>query len=92
MRDVIARADEALEGRPLLGPVMRSGFRLDAGRVTLDEIKENAESELGLLPTQIRTLAPADPPYPVLVSETLSRYHEEVKETVARSASAARRV
>jgi nicotinate phosphoribosyltransferase len=87
VRDVIARADEALEGTPLLTTVMRDGVRLDAGEVALDEIREHANSELHRLTTHVRGLEPADPPYPVSVSAALLRYHEEIKETVARSAA-----
>lgn len=89
--DVIAREDETLEGRPLLAPVMRNGIRLDAGRVTLDKIREHAKSEVSRLRPHVRALLPADPPYPVSVSEALSRYHEEIKEMVIRPATVDRR-
>jgi nicotinate phosphoribosyltransferase len=88
VRDVIARADETLDGRPLLAPVMRDGSRLDAGRVALDRMRAHATSEIGRLPAHVRALEPADPPYPVSISETLARYHDEVRETVARPAAA----
>lgn len=84
VRDVIARADEMLEGIPLLAQVMRDGARLKAGRVALDDIRTHAKSELDRLPAHARALVPAVPPYPVSLSEALSRYHEEVKETVER--------
>jgi nicotinate phosphoribosyltransferase len=87
VRDVIARADEILEGRPLLVQVMRDGARLKAGRVALDDIRTHAKSELDRLPAHARALVPAVPPYPVSLSEALSRYHEEVKETVERPAA-----
>ena len=38
-RDVIGRHDEAVEGEPLLRPVMRGGVRLAAGRVGLEEAR-----------------------------------------------------
>ena len=38
--DVIARADERLDGDPLLEPVMRGGERLAAGRRTLAQARE----------------------------------------------------
>lgn len=88
VRDVIARKDEKIEGRPLLAPVMRNGTRLDAGKVTLHKIREHAQSEVKLLHTRLRAPLPSDPPYPVLVSEALSRYHEEIKDIVTRSATA----
>lgn len=81
IRDVIARDDEAIDGRPLLAPVMRNGKRLEAGRITLDQAREHAKWEVSRLPPQLRAISPADPPYPVSVSEALSRYHDEIKET-----------
>ena len=39
VRDVIGRHDEALEGEPLLRPVMRGGVRLADGRVSLEEAR-----------------------------------------------------
>ena len=42
--DVIARAEEALPGRPLLHPVMRSGCRLPEGTVDLDATRVRAEA------------------------------------------------
>ncbi len=70
--DVIACRDEALPGRPLLVQVMESGRRLPAGRATLDDARARAAEELARLPDAIRALEPADPPYPVRVSDRLA--------------------
>jgi nicotinate phosphoribosyltransferase len=83
VRDVIARAEEKLDGMPLLSRVMGDGRRLEAGRVDLTRIREHAKTELGRMPDAVRGIQPADPPYPVEVSGVLSRYHEEVKKMVA---------
>ncbi len=80
--DVVARHDEALPGRPLLVQVMASGRRLPAGRATLDEARARAAAELARLPDRVRAIEPADPPYPVRVSDRLE----------ADAADAARRV
>ncbi|MGH7572283.1 MAG: nicotinate phosphoribosyltransferase [Gemmatimonadota bacterium] len=80
VRDVIARAEEDLSGRALLVPVMRDGERLPAGRGDLGEARSRAREEIGRLPARIRGLEPADPPYPVGLSEALERYLDEVAE------------
>ncbi len=80
VRDVIARAEERLPGRALLLPVMRDGERLPAGRDDLGEARSRAREEIGRLPERIRGLEPADPPYPVGLSDALERHLEEVTE------------
>lgn len=82
--DVIARHGEGLGGVPLLHPVMRNGVRLDSGRVTPDEARAHAAAATAELPSRLRDMEPADPPYPVTISDALSRYHREVRDTVAR--------
>lgn len=76
--DVIGRAEEELEGRPLIRPVMRDGERLAEGRADLDESRERAERELASLPERILALAHADPAYPVEISEALEVHQEHV--------------
>jgi len=71
VRDVIARADERGPGRPLLHEVMKDGRRLDAAPVALDDMRRHAADELALLPDHIRDIEPADPPWPVSISESL---------------------
>lgn len=88
--DVIAQAAEVLEGRPLLVPVMREGTRLESANVTLEQMRARAESELAHLPVRVRALEPADPPYPVTVSEALQRFHQEVMQKVSRSVTGGR--
>jgi nicotinate phosphoribosyltransferase len=76
--DVLARHDDAGDGRSLLLPVMRSGVRLPAGRVTLDEARAHAERERQTLPPAIRALAPAVPPYRVDISRALRAARDEL--------------
>jgi len=69
--DVIAAADEQLDGVPLLVPAMRVGdLTLEE---SLDEIRERAAAELTALPEDLRRPEPAPEPYPVAYSERLQR-------------------
>jgi nicotinate phosphoribosyltransferase len=76
--DVLARHDESLPGRPLMKKVMEAGKRLPSHVTSLDAIRENRAREAALLPSRLRALLPASPPYPVEVSEELQRYAEHV--------------
>ena len=82
VRDVIGRADEDLEGRPLLGPVMRGGRRLAGVCVDLASGRDRARQKVSRLPDRVRAISPARPPYPVEVSQTLSRYRQKVENDV----------
>ena len=79
VRDVIARADEELPGRPLLEAVMRDGERLPAGRVELESARDRASEQSARLPDHIRAIEPADESYPVAVSPALRGYQEETE-------------
>jgi nicotinate phosphoribosyltransferase len=70
--DVIARAEEELDGEPLLAPAMRGGEAL-AGK-SLDEIRARAAEQLESLPGRLRApAANAEPePYSVAFSERLA--------------------
>ncbi|MHC4101307.1 MAG: nicotinate phosphoribosyltransferase [Planctomycetota bacterium] len=69
--DVIALHDEPIEGRGLLVKVMEAGRRLPAGQPDLASISEHARTEVARLPNALRTLAAADPAYPVRLSAGL---------------------
>jgi nicotinate phosphoribosyltransferase len=83
VRDILAKHDEALPGRPLLCKVMESGRRLPAGHVDLNEARDRAQEELARLPDRIRALAPAAPPYPVEVSEALKQAQARIRAHVS---------
>ena len=84
--DTIARAEEDLSGRPLLGPVMRDGARLVPPTANLAETRGYTAEQIGRLPETVRGLPEADPPYPVEISAKLNAYHQEVvRRTAARS-------
>jgi nicotinate phosphoribosyltransferase len=70
-RDTLARRHERLAGEPLLECAFAGGMRTVAGRRTLEEARTHAAAELAALPSRIRALEPADPPFPVLRSAEL---------------------
>jgi nicotinate phosphoribosyltransferase len=72
VRDVVARADEAGHGRPLLVKMMEGGRRLPAGYADLEVARERARDELARLPERILALEDANPPFPVEVSRALA--------------------
>jgi len=78
VRDVIACADESPVGRPLLVPMMRNGKRLPTGTVDLNTARQYAQEQMARLPERVRAIAPADPPYPVEVSEKLSDLQQRI--------------
>jgi nicotinate phosphoribosyltransferase len=67
--DTIARADEILDGKALLEPVLRGG-KLVAPLPSLDLARDRARAELDRLPEHLRRLA-SEPPYDVAVSNDL---------------------
>ncbi|HET9948634.1 MAG TPA: nicotinate phosphoribosyltransferase [Longimicrobiales bacterium] len=82
--DVLALADERLEGRPLIAKVMERGRRLPGASPPLAEICERARAELARMPARLRALEPAEPRYPVTVSARLAAYAEEVARRAVR--------
>jgi nicotinate phosphoribosyltransferase len=81
--DVIARADEDLDGVPLLETVMRDGRRV-APAGGLDAARTHCRDATTRLPAAVRALTPADPSYPVAVSDALAHYRDEVAQAVKR--------
>ena len=84
MRDIIARSDEDLPGRPLLSAVMRKGRRLSADIVSLESLREYAREQISRLPDHIHAIAPTNNPYPVELSRALSRLQEEISNEFVR--------
>lgn len=76
VEDVLALESEAVDGQPLLRPVMREGRRL-SGQPTLQQIRERCGQQLASLPPALRELASATP-HPVRVSEGLRALADEV--------------
>jgi nicotinate phosphoribosyltransferase len=69
--DVIAAADEALDGDALIVPAMRGGEAVRSE--SLEEIRARSRSQLGALPPGLRRTEPGQrpEPYPVKYSERL---------------------
>jgi nicotinate phosphoribosyltransferase len=68
VEDVVATADEELEGEPLLVPAMRDGEIVLAE--TLEEMRARTARNLAALPVELRSQGPK-PRYPVRHSEKL---------------------
>ena len=81
--DVIGLVDEALDGEPLLRPVMRAGERLDEPEALAD-IRERAAAQMAALPRDLSLLPVAAEPYRVEISEGLRDMAERVDERVER--------
>jgi nicotinate phosphoribosyltransferase len=69
-RDLLALASEALDGEPLIRPVMREGKRL-APAPALSEMRKRTLAALETLPERLRGLAQPAAPYPVEVTPAL---------------------
>ena len=69
-RDLLAPADAAHPGEPLLVPVVRRG-EMTRPRPALGQSREFARAQLARLPDRLRALEPAAPAYPVDVAEEL---------------------
>jgi nicotinate phosphoribosyltransferase len=80
--DVIARAEERLQGLPLLQPFVRSG-RL-VREETIEEMSDRARVELTALPNTLRELDRDGEVYPVLYSGRCRAALEEVDARLAR--------
>ena len=81
--DVIARAEEELDGEPLLATVMTDGRRVDGGG-DLEAVRAHCAEATARLPATVRALAPAEPAFAVDVSAALARYRDEVTQAVKR--------
>jgi nicotinate phosphoribosyltransferase len=79
-KDVIALADEQVDGEPLLIKVMQKG-QLTYQMPTLKEIQAYAKGNLALVPAQYKALTNA-PTYPVELSQKLLKLIEKVRRTI----------
>ena len=81
--DVIGLAGEELDGQAQLEPRMRGGTRVMDQPEELAAARRRAAEQLASLPQAIRDLAPADPPYPVEVSDALAECARKMAEELA---------
>jgi nicotinate phosphoribosyltransferase len=77
--DVIGRAGEQLEGRPLLKMVMQGGRPTTDALEDLQSIRRRTAEEIAKLPAHLTSLERADPPYPVNISAALTCHHDDVR-------------
>jgi nicotinate phosphoribosyltransferase len=75
--DVIGRADDALDGQPLLQLVMQRGKRLQPAP-SLQAIRDHAAAQLARMPAGLHELSTPSEPYPVQISSRLQKLRDEV--------------
>ena len=81
--DVIGRDGEALAGTPLLRPLMIAGRRLPEAHESLDDARRRTAAAVSRLPASVRAIEPADPPYPVMISDLLLQHEREVTRRIS---------
>lgn len=77
LEDMITLEDDSEPGEPLLIAVMRAGVAVKP-RIDLLKTRERTAAQLAQLPASLRSLAPADHPYPVEVAPRLRQLAEQV--------------
>lgn len=77
VRDVIACAGEAVDGRALLVQVMKGGRRVGSVTETLERARQRAADEIAHLPERLRRLEAPETPYPAEVSPDLQAHYEQ---------------
>jgi len=82
--DVLTVEGDRQEGEALLRPVMRGGRRLAAAE-PLVAIRARCAEGLERLPPPLRWLAPAEPPYPVVVAPALRQLADAVDARMAKA-------
>lgn len=82
--DVIAREGDAIDGEPLLRPVMRDGRRLPDETRSLAAIREYAGDQLRRLPPALQSIERVGP-YAVTVSAGLAADSAEAEEAARRA-------
>ncbi|GGX86098.1 nicotinate phosphoribosyltransferase [Litchfieldella qijiaojingensis] len=76
--DLIALRDEPVDdGEPLLTPLVKEGRIDDSALAEADRARERVQQALRHLPPALRQLEPADPPYPIELSEGLKRLQRQ---------------
>ena len=75
--DTLTLVDEPQAGEALLLPVVRGGL-LIRPRVALAESRALANRQVSRLPLRLKSLEPADPPYPVTITDGLKRLAAQI--------------
>jgi len=91
VRDLIGRrGEEEHSGRPLLERVMVNGRPIAPEAVALEAARARAREQVAQLPSRVRALEPAVPPYPVELSESLRESHATLVRRFSANAHAPR--
>ncbi|HEX7035861.1 MAG TPA: nicotinate phosphoribosyltransferase [Pseudomonadales bacterium] len=85
--DTLGRRDEALNGTPLLEPIVVGGRRVRAPE-PIEAARQRAAAALGTLPADLRGIEPRGAPYPVRLSPALERHRDEVRQRILARATA----
>src|SRR5579864_175515 len=88
--DVIGLDTESFPGsKPLLGPVMRGGRRLEnrdeQPLATMERARSRCLADRARMPERLLGLGPAEPPFPVRHSAKLDELHNQVRQAVAKA-------
>lgn len=82
--DWIAVFDEQRKAEPLLDLVMKKGRRVGPALESLEDSRKRAARRLAQLPADLKRMAPAEPPYPVRVTDALKQAHRDVTREIQR--------
>src|SRR5215470_10811081 len=90
-RDVIGLDGESFQGGvPLLVPVMRGGRRLEPAEkdplAGIERARRRFLADRSGLPERVLALRAAEPPFPVRYSKQLEELHDQVRQTVSKTA------
>jgi nicotinate phosphoribosyltransferase len=75
--DVVGLLGEAIDGRPLLEPVVARGKTVGEP-APIGALAERCRTAVGALPARLRSLAPANPPYDVRISSALESLRDRL--------------
>jgi len=77
--DTICRFDESPGGEPMLIEVMRGGERTDAGRDTIQTIRQRAQKQIDALPADLRAIEKSESARPVHISDALRNLYNQMR-------------
>lgn len=78
--DMLAGREENHPGQPLLREVLRDGQILNDEQVSLDTMRERAETQIRALPESLQALAPTRDPVPVTPSRELEQRRQRLSQ------------
>lgn len=81
--DTIGLHEEQHKGEPVLRCVMRGGEPVAGAKPTTEAVRRHAAEQIDGLSPRLRQLAPADPPYPVAVSDALEAERHRLRQAIS---------